>query len=275
MTNVENNVAKVYSADKKLWLNMSREEAYKAGEENLKLFNYADKDGDKVISQKELNRYNSPVVIENYEEISNSRVVTQGKVKFNNLFVGEGKVSLTSQVITNKEEEFYAGLELKEVSAKGSEIFYAMDMNHDGYLSQGEMKIAAEIKTRLNKALKQIQESFEHYAKCCDKGIELGAEIGGGVGAIAIAGSIFLAAEDGAIIGGVGGGLFGAIAGAFIGGCIGFGIAYFGGKSVGEEANYEKIFNEAMGNLKSHSYAKYVKETFINGVKAMSDAYFE
>ena len=85
---------------------MSREDAYKLGEENLQLFNFADKNDDMQLDSLEITRYNSPVVVENYEEVSNSRIITNGKVDTKSFFNSQSAVNLSTKIITNTEEEF-------------------------------------------------------------------------------------------------------------------------------------------------------------------------
>ena len=65
MTSVQNDTARIYSADKKIWLGMTSKDAYK-NKELLKIFNYANKNSsDDVIDEDELRRYNgSSLVVE-------------------------------------------------------------------------------------------------------------------------------------------------------------------------------------------------------------------
>ena len=252
MSEVTNAVGKVYSTDQKLWVNMTREEAYKLGRENLELFNFADKNDDQKLDTLEITRYNSPVVVENYEEASNSRIITNGRIDNRSLFVGNSIVNLGTTIITNTEEEFYAGLKLEQVSKKGTEKFYAMDLDNNGELSPEEMEQAAEIKNRLTEALGKVKEQLVNN---CKKSKCAGwlSGIGVGVGLTAIVG----VAECELIAGLALGGPVGIAVGLGV-----LGATYFIGRAK-KHQNLEKTFQEAMGGLMSHPYAEFAKETFM------------
>ena len=263
MSEVTNTVGKVYSNDQKLWAGMSREDAYKLGEENLQLFNFADKKNDMQLDSLEITRYNSPVVVENYEEVSNSRIITNGKVDTKSFFNSQSAVNLSTKIIRNTEEEFYAGLKLENVSKKGSEIFYAMDVDRNGELSAEEMEQVAEIKNKIGEALNKLK------AQCNKSGKKVWGAFYGGIGAGAVAGAGIACALEGLVYGGalILGGLTGAIAGV----AIGLVAARVVGNSQRNkiQKNLEQTFQETMGDLMSHPYAKVAQETFIKAAIEM------
>lgn len=256
---MENNnpiTAKVYSNDNKLWLKMTRDEAYSCGKETLELFNYADKDGNLEISQKELNRYNSPVIIENYEKVENSRIVTNGTVKNPSLFVEEADYSSVSHTIISSEEEFFAGLTLQEVSKEGTAIFYAIDTDHDKVISADEITQASEIKTRISNAQQELENGIKKKSK---KWLRNSTLIGAGVGLacipvfIYLSGAIMSSIAVGAFIGGLAG-VLGRAAGEFL-------FCYNKLKKYINE-NSEQIYNNQLAELKDAPYAQLLKRKY-------------
>ncbi len=263
MTTITGDIPKVYSADKKLWLDMSREEALEKGSEVLKLFNYADRNNDKNISQDELNRYNGPVIIENYETADKTRVVTQGR-----LDVRYASLQGVSNSSLDNEEEFYPGLDLNKVSKQGIDVFIALDTNKDKTLSKAEMETAAKIQDKINEAFEKLSnEIVQKVNGPASKGLQIGAGAAGTVGAIAL--GICAGIEDGVAFGLLGGG-FGALAGAIVGGLIGAGIGIYNGCK--NKAKYtpeviQKTLEESLGNLKNHPYAKYLEKIIMKKVQ--------
>ncbi len=263
MSEVTNTVGKVYSSDQKLWVGMSREDAYKLGEENLQLFNFADKNNDMQLDSLEITRYNSPVVVENYEEVSNSRIITNGKVDTKSFFNSQSTVNLSTKIITNTEEEFYAGLKLEQVSKEGSEIFYAMDVDRNGELSAEEMEQVAEIKNKIGEALNNLKAQYNKASK------KTRGAFGGSIGAGSLAGAGLACAYEGIVYGGalVLGGLTGALAGVAIG-FVAAQLVAFSQKNKMHK-NLEKTFQEAMGDLMSHPYAKIAQDSFMKAAMEM------
>lgn len=103
-----NEVNKVYSNDGKIYVGMQVREAGQ-DKELLACFNFADKDGNGEISEKEMVRYNGPLV------------------KSNGV-------------------DYYPGLQIEDIDLKERETFYKLDLNRDGNLSEDEMKTVEMIK---------------------------------------------------------------------------------------------------------------------------------
>lgn len=260
MTEISNDTARVYSNDQKLWTNMTREDAYRLGEENLQLFNFADKNNDKMLDDLEITRYNSPVIVENYEETNNSRIITNGRIDARCIFLDSG-LKLSTQIITSTEEEFYAGLKLEEVSKKGSEVFFAMDVDKNGELSAEEMEQVAEIKNKTKEALDAIRKGLEESN---NKGVKA---IGWTGGAITAAGTGVGFMLEGCASFAVLGGLVGAVAGLGVGLLIGCIVENSGINKTIKKA--EETFQNTMGDLMSHPYTKFAAEAFTKAIEEM------
>ena len=251
------NTERVYSVDKKLWLNMSREEAYAQGKETLALFNYADVDNNLEISEDEMNRYNSPVIVENYEEVDKSKIITQGQI------VGLFKtmpINLESYRVTSQEEEFYAGLEQNKVSKKGIDIFYAIDSNHDGVLSREEMQIAADIKSKAKQAKNELLQKENKRINTAANASVISGGCLGIIGGIAF--SLFegVGIGEGAILAtaalGVVGTLVGVLAGVVVCDIV---KSLMPGRLAKKK---DEAFDNALGDLTSEQYAEFARKQY-------------
>lgn len=257
MTEITNVTQKVYSSDGKLWANMTRLDAYNLGNEHLELFNFADKNNDQVLEGWEITRYSSPVIVENYEEVNNSRIITNGKIDAKG-FLFDSDVKLSTKIITSTEEEFYAGLKLEQVTKKGTEIFAAMDIDRNGELSPEEIEQVAEIKNKINETLEIVVKEFGKNSK---KGWKTCGYTGGAFATVGF-GAGFLAecSLGGATVGGLAGAVVGLLVG-FIAGCV--------VENSGNNKTFgilEKTFQNTMGDLMSHPYAKYALEALKKAV---------
>lgn len=287
MKKVNANVAKVYSNDQKLWLNMSKDDASKQGNTTLQIFNYADKNGDKKISKEELDRYNSPVIIRNNNDEGASRIIMQGRVRNESMFGRNVKNSKSSIVAKNSEEEFYVGLELKNVSKEGQKFFSLLDENHDNKLSATEMKNAVEIRDKMRKVGLYIEKEITKFknelnAKV-NKRVKTGAILGG-IGGTLLCGHAILTGGSVTTLTLAAGCALSGVALAGIGICAGFGalVGYFTTqsyarfdargvdvelsdkmKSLLAADNMKKMFAKELGSLKNHPLAKYLIEKSI------------
>ena len=115
---------RVYSEDKNIWEGMTTKEAYNKGKDVLAVFNNADKDGDGIISKKELQSYDGLVyTLEKggYTENWNGATEEAGDVQ---------------------KQEFYPGLDVSEVKNWALDKYQEIDIApRDGILSKKEMKL--------------------------------------------------------------------------------------------------------------------------------------
>lgn len=109
----------VYSNDQKIYEGMTTKDASK-DVELMKVFNYADKDGDGKINSQELLRYNGPVFREN--------------------------------------GDFYPGLQVEHVGKDARETYVKIDMNKDGVLSKEEIDVANEIKNEAQSIIRRMKK---------------------------------------------------------------------------------------------------------------------
>ena len=137
---------KVYSQDGILYSGMTVLEAGKNAE-NMKVFDYADKDKDGVISDSEFNRYNGPTLVEN-TQTKQTRAYKDG---YADIFPS----------ISAEEVEYYPDLKIEQVNDKGRVTFTKIDRNQDGVLSSKELQNAISVKEKINNTMPQMK----HEAK--------------------------------------------------------------------------------------------------------------
>ena len=134
---------KVYSDDGMLYSGMTVREAGK-NSENMKVFDYADRDKDGVISDAEFNRYNGPVLVEN---------TANGQTKaYENGYAG------IFPQISPEEVEYYPGLNIEDVNDKGRVTFTKLDkIKKDGVLSLEEIQKGVLSKDKVDNAKQQMK----------------------------------------------------------------------------------------------------------------------
>ena len=134
---------KVYSDDGMLYSGMTVRDAGK-NSENMKVFDYADRDKDGVISDAEFNRYNGPVLVEN---------TANGQTKaYENGYAG------IFPQISPEEVEYYPGLNIEDVNDKGRVTFTKLDkIKKDGVLSLEEIQNAVSVKNNVDNAKQQMK----------------------------------------------------------------------------------------------------------------------
>ncbi|MCQ2754448.1 MAG: hypothetical protein MJ231_05290 [bacterium] len=149
-------VKKIYSTDQKLYVGMTQDEAYKQEDANvIKLFNYADINKDKVIDEKEMLRYNGPIIVEN-KETDKERIVGA----FNSALIG-GSISLN--VIQDNTREYYPGLTVEQTKDENDYVERFREIDNapcDGVLSENEIKdTLLKKKNQLSDKLKKIKRT--------------------------------------------------------------------------------------------------------------------
>lgn len=157
MANVENTTVKMYSADKKLWVGMKAEEAYK-DKEVFELFNFADKNGDKKIDEAEMRRYNGPLLAVEKDD--------KTKQRFMGHYAGwRSSGYVVGQIIKSKEFEFYPGQKFDEINEQDFNLaFRDLDLDSDGELSKEEIQAYQAYVDRKNEYKQEclkIQEKNE------------------------------------------------------------------------------------------------------------------
>ena len=152
MENV-NEVTRVYSVDNKIWVGMKTQDA-NTTEEDMKLFNFADQDGNGEISESELDRYNGPLLVENFPE-KTGRIIGHA-----------GPFGMNGLIIMDNEVDYYPGLKLEQVDKTGRVVYNQIDTNHDSVLSAEEMETVANAIQRVDEAkvkLDKIENKREGF----------------------------------------------------------------------------------------------------------------
>ncbi len=140
-------VNKVTTADGKFHVGMTQQEVY-ANKELLHLFTFADHNGNKVIDEYEIERYDGPILVENIENRSGRFIGAYAG------FLSAGNVA--GDIISSKEVEYYPGLKVEEMSERASiHTFREIDEDTSGDLSKEELENYKEI-VEHNQKLKEF-----------------------------------------------------------------------------------------------------------------------
>lgn len=150
---VNNTSEKVYSEDKKIYLGMDLKAASK-NTKIMKIFDFADKNGDGVIDQNELNRYNDPIIVHNYET-TNVRVLDD---------IASDKTE--EKLIKENELDFYTGLTIEQVDKKGRIDFTKIDPNNDGIIQKEELKNVVDELKKIEDSVKQAKKNWVSMDQC-------------------------------------------------------------------------------------------------------------
>lgn len=127
----------VVTSDGKFKVGMTQQEAY-ADKELLHLFTFADHNGNKVIDEYEIARYDGPILLENLETKSGRFIGAYAG------WGGAGKVS--GEIISAKEVEYYPGLKVEHLNERASvHTFREIDTDANGELSKEELVNYKEI----------------------------------------------------------------------------------------------------------------------------------
>lgn len=119
------------SLDGKFKVGMTQQEVY-ADKELLHLFTFADHNGNKVIDEYEIKRYDGPILLENIETKSGRFIGAYSG------FRSYGNVA--GEIISSKEVEYYPGLKIDELSERASiHTFREIDMDANGELTKEEL----------------------------------------------------------------------------------------------------------------------------------------
>lgn len=146
---VQNNV---YSKDKNIWVGMTVNDASKSTQ-LMELFDFADYDRNGKIDEQELQRYDGPIFVENFET-SDTRVIGH--------YAGFGSAgSFGGKLIKDTEIDYYPGLTIEKVNEKGRKMFTLIDGNHDGVLSAEEVTKIAEIKDKADNVTNTVKKLAE------------------------------------------------------------------------------------------------------------------
>ena len=130
MTQQISNVTTTY--DGKFHVGMTQKEVY-ANKELLHLFTFADHNGNKVIDEYEVERYNGPILLENVENKSGRFIGAYSG------FMSSGMVA--GEIISSKEVEYYPGLKVEQLSERASiHTFREIDVDTNGELSKEELE---------------------------------------------------------------------------------------------------------------------------------------
>ena len=185
MVQVNGAAEKVYSSDGKLWAGMTVEEGYK---KNYELFNFADKDGDEVLSEKEIQRYDGPILVVNREDKAYRFMGTyHGRTGF--MMSHHGQVS--GDIIADRECEFYPGLELGDVKDQEfNMVFSSLDLDKDRKLSAEEMKKYYDYVARKEEYAAKQKEIKQEYGKQVSKHswAPVAMSFGGALGCVLLGG---------------------------------------------------------------------------------------
>lgn len=232
------NVQKVYSDDKKLYVGMKLREASKS-EALMKIFDFADKDRNGEIDKSELYRYNGPLFVENIET-SDTRVI--GDYKGNvGIFVSKG--DFKGKLIKNNEIDYYPGLTIEKVNEKGRQVFTQIDTNHDGTLSKEEVQAVVKVKQKYDNAKKEIDNIIKSFKKRYD--ISLGIGLFGTCGS-ALTGCIMTIGEI------AGGPVAWAATGLFAAGTVGY-YCYIRNQAV---KDINQVIDKLAKEIGNNPYAK-------------------
>jgi hypothetical protein len=180
----------VSSSDGKFYSGMTQQEAY-ADKELLDLFTFADKNGDKVIDEKEIIRYDGPILLENIE--TNTGRFIGSYNGYSGPYSSSGNTS--GSIISRNEVEYYPGLKIEEMDERASiHTFRNLDYNADGELVKEEIeayKDFAKYNQEINKLPKQ-SNSFITAAEAALVGIFPALAFGGLTGSFVV-GAILMA----------------------------------------------------------------------------------
>lgn len=174
MTELVSKQTRIYSNDGKLWAGMTQKDAY--NDENLlKVFTFADKNGDRVLDEKEIIRYNGPILIED---------VTTKEGRFLGYHSGIFGGVISGNITMTDEVEYYPGLTIEEMSHEHSiETFRKIDSAPtDGVIQENEVKMYEE---------KLYTDSKNKYLEECKKesnSFYTTATIGGSVSGLLLGG---------------------------------------------------------------------------------------
>ena len=113
----------------------------------MSVFNFADRNKDGIINKAEVERYNSPLFMKNYD--TGREVMLEAKRE--NPFASKGYV------------DFFAGLKFEDVNEQAKKDFKLMDLNNDGVLSVSEMNA-------MEKAFNATQKAIKNAFNIGDKG---------------------------------------------------------------------------------------------------------
>jgi len=173
----------VRSENGKIFLGMKVEEAMKS-QEKMIVFNFADIDGDGVISQKELDRYNAPILKLVGEDVA-------GKITANaSVHVGMRNACLGVRGTYSKfnSTEYYAGLTIRDVKPAGRETFTDIDLNSDGVISKEEITTAKKIIDKKKEITEEVKKAKSKANKHSGGKFKLGLSILAGIGSLYLVG---------------------------------------------------------------------------------------
>ena len=136
---------RVYSNDHNVWVGMKTKDA-NTSQKSMELFNFADQDGNGEISKAELDRYNGPLLVENFPQ-KTARII--GNV---------GVCPMSGLIITDQEVDYYPGLQIEHVDKAGRVVYNKIDLNHDNVLSAEEMEKVTDAKQKIDEAKEKLDE---------------------------------------------------------------------------------------------------------------------
>ena len=109
---------------------MTAKEAYFKDKKTYELFNFADKNPDKVIDEAEMRRFNGPLLVVEKDD--------RTKQRFIGYQYGFGGGPIDGNIITSKEFEFYPGMKYEEVDDPDFDLaFRDLDTETDGRTTKG------------------------------------------------------------------------------------------------------------------------------------------
>ena len=118
--------------DVKIYVGMTQKDVY-ADEKLLQVFTFADKNGDKVIDESEVKRFNGPVLLEDVETRDGRFIGSYGNLFSRRVVAGD--------ILSIKEVEYYPGLKIEDMSEKASIMtFRSLDLDLNGELSVEELQ---------------------------------------------------------------------------------------------------------------------------------------
>ena len=189
---------RVYSEDKNIWEGMTVKEAYKKGNNVLKIFNGVDIDGDGVISKNELQRYDGPIyTIEKEVDGDKIEATFEGTTAGGGVVVTGGGIGIAAGGGTTEgtvsgnlkktiKQEFYPGLDISDVQPWARDKYKEFDVApRDGVLSKKEMKLYESKLYELNEKIKKQKVRVKDAKDRLPSGILTG--IFGGISCLASA----------------------------------------------------------------------------------------
>ena len=135
-------IQRIYSNDKKIWVGMKLTDANKSPDD-IRIFNFADKNRNGEISKEELDRYNGPILAEDISK-NKGRMINYKSPK--------------AIELRKNEIDYYPGLKFEQVNQRGRVIYGAIDSNHENILSKNELIQVNNVRAKMSKTKKKIHD---------------------------------------------------------------------------------------------------------------------